>query len=547
VVWILRCSGWQAAAKDRLAKARHSCLEAAPRSPLAADAREVDHHDQNARARTNPLAALFADRPGRRRARSPRAHSGGGDRARRAQGRARPVSGTVSIARFDSPLPDAEVAVTDTNVAVRTGPEGRFVISGLAPGVYRLVARAEGSRAQERAVELRTEADSVEVSFNLETLASFAGDVVVEPSRYTLYQQAPSVRASLSREEVERMPHFADDVFRAVHWLPGTTGEDMSSTMNVRGGVADESLILLDGVEIYEGFHLKELFSLTSIIDAEAVDGLEFRSGGYPVQYGNRMSSVVDIRSASPMVNRLSFGVSTTNNSLLSQGRFACGRAEWVVADRRTDLKQVIQWVDPDNDLEPDFSDVFGKFAYHLGDNTVLSASLLLARDKAHYVEQNGEVEELLDLAATMRYGWIGLKTAWSAALYSDTILSVRQTKRDAGGSTSTTGRSSATGATEFLASRLELACRTGTRSWGFDLRRVGRPTTTPASGWSAIRSRPVVRPWSPGATTCSSPKATRTASTWRTGFVSSTTSWLRPGCAGTARPTSTTISSARG
>ena len=65
--------------------------------------------------------------------------------------------------------------------------------------------------------------------------------------------------------------------------------------MNVRGGAADESLILLDGVEISEAFHLKELFSFTSMIDADAIDGLEFMSGGYPAEYGNWMSGVVYI------------------------------------------------------------------------------------------------------------------------------------------------------------------------------------------------------------------------------------------------------------
>jgi hypothetical protein len=395
------------------------------------------------------------------------------------------ISGSVRIARFGTPLPDAEVAVTGTALTVRTDLDGRFVISGLAPGSYRVVARAEGYRAQEVAVELPDGASEVESTFSLETLASFAGDVVVEPSRYTLYQEAPAVRASLSRDEVERMPHFADDVFRAARWLPGTTGEDMSSTMNVRGGVADESLILLDGVEIYEGFHLKELFSLTSIIDAEAVDGLEFMSGGYPARYGNRMSGVVDIRSVSPAANRLSFAVSTTNIGLLSEGQFAAGRAQWLVAARRTDLKQVIQWVDPDNGLEPDFQDVFGKFACQLGNDTVISASLLLARDEASYVEEEeegdnlGRVEEALETSATMRYGWIGLKTAWSSSLYSDTILSAGQTERERSGWIEYPYQAGVVDDRrdfEFLALRQDWSLDVSDRhalSWGFDLRRV--------------------------------------------------------------------------
>jgi outer membrane cobalamin receptor len=398
-----------------------------------------------------------------------------------AQGTARgaTVSGTVRIARFGTPLPDAEVAVAGTGLTARTDLDGRFAISGLPPGAYRLVACSEGFRAQEVAVEVRDGDGELETSFSLETLASFAGDVIVEPSRYTLYQEAPIVRAALSREEVERMPHFADDVFRAARWLPGTTGEDLSSTMNIRGGVADESMILLDGVEIYEGFHLKELFSLTSIIDAEAVDNLEFMSGGFPVQYANRMGGVVDIHSASPVANRLSFAVSTTNLSLLSEGQFAGGRAQWVVAARRTDLETVIGWVDPDNGLEPDFSDLFAKFVYHVGNDTVLSASMLLARDRAHYVEENGRVEEELDTAATMRYGWIGLKSAWSSDLYSDTILYAGRTERDRTGWIDYDYQAGIVDDRrdfQVVALRQDWSLAVSDRnalSWGFDLRRV--------------------------------------------------------------------------
>lgn len=389
------------------------------------------------------------------------------------------VAGTVRIARFDTPLPDAEVSVAGTATAVRTDPEGRFVISGLAPGTYRLVARFEGYREQEREVEVPAGGGRVEVSFGLETPASFAGDVVVEPSRYTLYQAAPDVRASLSREEVERMPHLADDVFRAARWIPGITGEDVSATMNVRGGVGDESLVLLDGVEIYEGFHLKELFSLTSIIDAEAIDGLELLSGGFPAQYGNRMSGVVDVRSSSPATDRLSFAISTTNISLLSEGQFARGRAQWVVAARRTDLEQVIKWVDPDNGLEPDFSDLFGKVAYHLGNDTVLSASMLLAQDKAHYVEENGHVEEVLDTDVKIGYAWLGWKTAWSSSLYSDTILSAGRTERERSGFIDYSYQAGTVDDQrdfEVLALRQDWSLSISDRhalAWGFDLRRV--------------------------------------------------------------------------
>jgi len=343
------------------------------------------------------------------------------------------IRGVVTDATSLAPLADAEVVIVGANRAVRTDSEGRFVVAPLPAGTYTLEARLAGYLPRTLSVVVTDGGEPGNLAFRLDPLARFVDTVVVTPSQYTLYQELPETRASLSREEIEKMPHFADDVFRAIRWLPGTSGEDLSAETNVRGGSVDESLVLLDGLELEEGYHLKEMFSMVSILDAEVIDRLEFMSGGFPVEYGNRMSGVVDITSASPTATRTSLGLSTTNLSLLTEGSFAAGRGQWLLSARRTDLDLMIEWVDPENGLEPNFSDFFAKVAYQLGSSTILSAEVLRAQDTTHYEDAADDrgVDELLDSSSTIQYGWVNVRTAWSPRLYSQTVLSSGRVERD--------------------------------------------------------------------------------------------------------------------
>lgn len=130
--------------------------------------------------------------------------------------------------------------------------------------------------------------------------ATFLDEVVVTPSHLRMLREEPEHRQFLSRDEVERMPHAADDLYRAVKRLPGKAGGDYSAAFSVRGGLAEELLVFLDGVELYEPFHFKDFQSAFSIIDSAAIGGVDLLTGGYPAQYGDKMSGVMDIDVASP-------------------------------------------------------------------------------------------------------------------------------------------------------------------------------------------------------------------------------------------------------
>ena len=91
------------------------------------------------------------------------------------------------------------------------------------------------------------------------------------------------------------MPAEAD-VFRTLQLLPGVVSRsDFSSQLYVRGGSPDQNLVLLDGVAVYNPFHLLGLFST---FNTDAIKEVEFMTGGFPAEYGGRLSSVLSRKSS---------------------------------------------------------------------------------------------------------------------------------------------------------------------------------------------------------------------------------------------------------
>lgn len=188
---------------------------------------------------------------------------------------------------------------TDT-VTVRatdTDGLGRFRLVDLPSGAWTLRFRHIGYHASDLDVEIiagRT--TDVDVVLEESPIALPGVSVEVDRQRTNFQEQAGATRRELTREEMKRIPGVAEaDVLRAIELLPGVVStSDYSSSFNVRGGSADQNLILLDGFPIYNPFHLGGFFS---VFNADVVARAEMLAGGFPAEYGGRVASVLNVDS----------------------------------------------------------------------------------------------------------------------------------------------------------------------------------------------------------------------------------------------------------
>lgn len=255
-------------------------------------------------------------------------------------------------------------------------------------------------------------------------------EIVVTPSRFTMLAETPESRQFLDREEVRRLPHLADDVYRAIARVPGAAASDVSARFHLRGGAQDEVLVFVDGAEIYDPFHVKDLYRAFSTIDAEAVGSVDILSGGYPVQYGGRMSGVVDITTLAPQETRTEAGIGLLTTRLLTQGTFRDGRGSWLLSARRGYLREVLQLIDDTNAIDPRYYDLLGKVQWTLGSRAVISMHVLASRDKVRFSEDTGRA----DSNSADEYAWINLRGALTPRMYGQSVLSIGKLSKDRNG-----------------------------------------------------------------------------------------------------------------
>ena len=115
-------------------------------------------------------------------------------------------------------------------------------------------------------------------------------EITVTPGSFSFMDGAGPSAQIMTRRDIESVPQFGEDLFRAVNRLPGLSSGDISAHFSIRGGRHDETLILFDGLELYEPYHMKEFNEgALSIVDLQTIEGVErvrvvpvFRAIGRP-------------------------------------------------------------------------------------------------------------------------------------------------------------------------------------------------------------------------------------------------------------------------
>jgi hypothetical protein len=226
-----------------------------------------------------------------------------------------------------------------------------------------------------------------QVTFNLLPSSIQGAEVTVESDREKERQEPQVSRVSLQPSQMSNLPKAGEaDLFRILQLLPGVqTASEISSGLYIRGGSPDQNLILLDGSVLYNPSHF---FGFFSTFNPDAIKDVELIKGGFPVEYGGRLSAVVSVTNKDGDRNqtngKLSLGLISSRGTIETP----IGSGALSLSGRRTYLDIILDATGLAKELDiPSyhFYDFNGKLTQNPGENDKLSLSGYGGQDKLDY------------------------------------------------------------------------------------------------------------------------------------------------------------------
>ncbi len=214
------------------------------------------------------------------------------------------ISGTVT-AYDGTPLTGAEVLLVETGAAATTNDEGYYVIPDPPKGTFTLRATLDGFEESEIEVEFYDVSRTLNFSLALENVEY---EITVRTDMPALMEASSSIGVvTVKPSELTALPSLGEkDIFRSIQLMPGVSASNESSSgLYVRGGTPDQNLVLLDGMTIYEVDHFYGIFSA---FNSNAISSITMHKGAFEAEFGERLSSVLDMTGRSGIGNTTVIG-----------------------------------------------------------------------------------------------------------------------------------------------------------------------------------------------------------------------------------------------
>ncbi len=288
------------------------------------------------------------------------------------------LSGVITDIESNETLIGVNILFPEITNGVSTNAYGFYSIT-LPQGIYKVRVSYLG---YQDVIETITLNKDIRRNLGLSLQTESLDEVIIEEDveRVRIREAQMSV-TTLKAETIKNIPVVLGeaDVVKAILLLPGVTSAgEGASGFNVRGGAADQNLILLDEATIFNSSHL---FGFFSVFNPDAIKDLKLYKGGIPARYGGRVSSVLDIyqREGNSKKYKVNGGIGAVASRLLVEGPIVEDKAAFLVAGRASYAHLFLPLFDNDNRAY--FFDLNTKLNYKINDNNSLYLSGYFGRD----------------------------------------------------------------------------------------------------------------------------------------------------------------------
>lgn len=287
------------------------------------------------------------------------------------------LSGIVSDAKNNETLIGVTVSVKNQNYFLSTNEYGFYSIT-LPKGDYELEITYLGYETITQKFTLQQNSTK---NFTLTEKGELLDEVTIVDKNKSNTRKAEMSVNKLSISTIKQMPVVLGevDIIKSLLLLPGVTnaGEGQSG-FNVRGGGADQNLVLLDEATLFNTSHL---FGFFSVFNPDAIKDLKLYKGGIPARFGGRASSVLDIyqKDGNNKAFHANGGIGLISSRLLLEGPIVKEKGSFLVGARGSYAHLFLKLANNDNLAY--FYDLNTKMNYKINKNNTLFLSGYFGRD----------------------------------------------------------------------------------------------------------------------------------------------------------------------
>ena len=342
------------------------------------------------------------------------------------------IKGKVLDIENMQPLIGVNIMISNSNIGCTTNLEGNYEISNINVGSYSIVYSYIGYGKVVNTDVIVRSGRITYVNVEMESSTINMQDVSVTAGYFNQTEEQSISATSFSREEIRRAPGAAGDVSRIIFGLPSLAKiNDTKNSLIVRGGSAVENGFYLDNIEIPNINHFPVQGSTEGpigIINVDLIDNVNFYSGGFSSMYGDRLSSIMDLkfREGDRTSYNIQADMSMQGFGGVAEGPINNGKGSFVLSARRSYLDMILNLMNEKVGL-PIYSDIQFKVVYDI--DPVNKISLIdVFSDDNQKMNQDDALDNKNDVYVDYKYysntAGLNWRHLWGKAGYSNTSFS---------------------------------------------------------------------------------------------------------------------------
>lgn len=296
------------------------------------------------------------------------------------------LRGTIVDTETKQPLPFATINIKNTSIGNLSDTLGEFELK-IEKGTYILQVSYVGYDLHEMSINIIKDT-TISIYLNPSTIN--IKEVKVTSEAFFGERNLNAIQMSsikLDPKQIQLIPNIAgeQDLIKVAQLLPGVSkGIEGSSDYFVRGGDADQNLLLLDGATIYNTGHL---LGFISVFNPDIIGEATFIKGAFPANHGGRLSSIYDIKTQStiPKQTEVSTTIGLVSSRLKIRQPLIENKLSILLSGRRSYIDIIAKAMNLDIELPYHFYDANGRIDFQLNNKNKFYISTYLGDDILDY------------------------------------------------------------------------------------------------------------------------------------------------------------------